>query len=249
MGLSIISGCTDKFKLSSENENTNQFIIDTQNQNSSNPSLSGKEKQDHNVSFNQFQQMDLESTYTLAESYARQKYPAFWENSSTRTVKNQIKKETPHGWGNEYSFSWIEILYYPDIKSSGHYEINGPGKISIIMNNTGQIKHEYFIKSYNTSERSINLIPNITEERAWDAVLAYYKTHGVTNILPSEKMSQGLWIWDDSANDQNWPRYGKQYLAWVFFLEHRNHGDKYAMGGVIVVDAKDGRIVNIAEIV
>lgn len=193
----------------------------------------------------QLHQTDLETASVIAESYARAKYPDFWKTSPARSVKNQIKKEIHRTRGDEYLFSWNEVLYYPDIDTPGHYEINGPGVISVTVDDTGQVIREGMLQSYNSSEKKIKLTPDISEEQAWDTALEYFEGRGMRNILPSETRSLGLWIHDDSLNDLPWPKNGTQYLAWEFDV---NHKQNYTMGGRIMIDAHDGHIINYNEI-
>lgn len=225
--LVLCSGCVSHTHITGNNDFNNTPI----------PTLSNPSTQ--------FQQTDLDTAFVFAESYARAKYPDFWKTSPTRSVRIQNKKEIHHNWGDEYYFSWNEILYYTDINSSGYYEINGPGVISIIVNDTGQVKREGMLNSYNASEKQIKLTPDISEEQAWDVALTYFEGRGMKNILPLEISSLGLWIYDDSLNDLPWPKNGTQYLAWEFDV---NHKQNYTMGGRIMVDAHDGHIINFNEI-
>lgn len=92
---------------------------------------------------------------------------------------------------------------------------------------------------------SVNLTPDLTEEQAWEIAQAYFAKRRITGITEPEITKKGLLVYDDAANDIGWPKQGKNYLAWVFYVKHEG---KWLMGGFIYIDAHDGHIINVGEI-
>jgi len=95
------------------------------------------------------------------------------------------------------------------------------------------------------SEEMVTMIPSLTEDQAWDVAEAYFASKGITGITAQEKTVKGLWVYNDAANDIGWPKQDKKFLAWVFYVRHEG---KWLTGGLIFVDAHDGHIINVAEI-
>jgi hypothetical protein len=181
----------------------------------------------------------------IAESYAKEKYPQLWDVSPIRSVNVTYQEMIDHGtMGMDYSFVWRDIWYNPRADVLNHYTITGPDEAQVSVDTQGHVTR--YSEVYYPDSPRVNLTPALTEEQAWEIATAYYEKRGVFGILPTEKTASGLWIYDDASNDIGWHKYGKHYLAWVFYVRHQ--GDRRLMGGQIFIDANDGHIINYGEI-
>ena len=180
----------------------------------------------------------------LAESYGKEQYPQLWNVSQVRSV-NLTRQEVPSKGttGTDYLFVWQDTWYCHQMDAPQYYTITGAGSARVIVDSGGRIV-EYSEEFYPESPK-VNLTPELTEEQAWEIAQAYFANQGITEITEQEKTQKGLWIYDDAANDIGWPKQDKEYLAWVFYVRHEG---KWLMGGLIFVDAHDGHIISVAEI-
>lgn len=187
--------------------------------------------------------IDYEKAQQIAESYARSKNPQLWDESGNHFVKSEKNITDIYSHGLVYSFKWRDYYLVPKKMSSDFFVIRGLNTVQVTVSPSGVIKRysEVFINDDPTQKFS----PDISEEEAWNISEKYFEQRGLKNILPSEKQSLGLCIWDDSLNDLPWPQYGNRHLAWGFDVIHKQN---YSMGGRIMIDAHDGHIINLDEI-
>ena len=75
----------------------------------------------------------------------------------------------------------------------------------------------------------------LTEDQAWSYAVPYLQTRGLSNIKPNEKTSMGQSVWGKNSE-----------LTWNFEV-HRK--DIVELGGIIIIDAHDGHIVQYLEFV
>ena len=189
-------------------------------------------------------QIEIENAQKQAETFARSKYPEFWITTDEHSVKRTESRVIDHGsLGKEYSFTWRDVYHPQKIESLNRYEITGLAAIHITVSNSGDVT--MYSESYVPDEPDIDLIPELTEEQAWDIARLYYKQQGIDNISSADATSYGLVLWDDIWNDLGWPKYDKQYLAWKFFVKQK---EQHTIGGEIVIDAHDGQIIDYGEI-
>lgn len=186
--------------------------------------------------------LNPENGVVIAQIYGKLLDPDLWNISDIKGLNLSIRYSKDL---SKITYLWRETLYYPNYSTPDHYEIFGIRYVLVDISS-----YDGFLLSHRerTLYRniSLNLQPSLTEEQAWDVALEYFEGRGMRNILPSETRSLGLWIYDDSLNDLPWPKNGTQYLAWEFDV---NHKQNYTMGGRIMIDAHDGHIINLDEIV
>jgi hypothetical protein len=116
------------------------------------------------------------------------------------------------------------------------FTITGLNDVMVVISPyTGKVTS--YIEQRIPIDISLNLLPAISDDHAWEIAKIYYEQKGVKDILPSETTHKGLWIIRDDS--------GKQYLAWIFDVVHKG---KLTMGGTIYIDAHDGHIINYGEI-
>jgi len=173
--------------------------------------------------------VDLDQAYTIAESYAQQKFPDLWNTSDQKGIENTARYRYDYGGGNyEYRFEWRDDYYTPTNSSTGRKIITGPNIVSMTVLPNGAIE------SYNELvipvDPTLNLQPDLTENEAWEIANAYYTSQGVANVTPTADGSKGLVILNDNNN--------VQHLTWLFedYNNERN-------GGQIWIDAHTGTVV------
>ncbi|NMB78291.1 MAG: hypothetical protein GYA23_04275 [Methanomicrobiales archaeon] len=180
----------------------------------------------------------------LAESFAREKFPQLWEGSPGHSLNLTLEETQNHGsMGTDTQYIWRDRWYSPGADATRNDTITGARMVRVTVDKWGKIL--MYSEEFQPDTLLVNLTPVLTEEQAWRIAESEYEKHGVTGILPSEKLSSGLWVYDDSANDIGWPQNGKQYLAWVFSVRHQG---TWLMGGQIFIDAHDGHVINYGEI-
>lgn len=185
-----------------------------------------------------------QDAYLIAESYAKEKYPQLWMNSPIRSVNVSHHEMLNHGtMGTDYLFIWRDIWYNPRSDIPDPVVITGFNNAQVTVDDHGRVTG--YSEVYSADNPPVNLTPALTEEEAWDIANSFYEKQGIRGILPAEKTNQGLWIYDDAANDIGWPKYGEKNLAWVFSVKHQG---EWLMGGQVFVDAQDGHIINYGEI-
>lgn len=116
---------------------------------------------------NQQSIIDLDQGSAIAESFAREKYPEFWNVSDTRGIEKIVKQMEPSDRSTHYG--WFEIYYTPDKNSPPHKNIQGLNSITITVDPfTGKVigYHEIYTPSVLTGTAPVNLTPAITEEQA-----------------------------------------------------------------------------------
>ena len=187
--------------------------------------------------------IDNEKAQQIAESYARSKNPQLWDESGNHFVKSEKNVTDINSHGSEYSFKWGDYYLVPKKMSSDFFVVRGLNTVQVTVSPSGVIRR--YSEVFVNYDPTLKICPDISEEEAWNVSEKYFKQRGLKNILPSEKQSLGLCIWDDSLNDLPWPQYGNQYLAWGFDVIHKQN---YSMGGRIMIDAHDGHIINLDEI-
>lgn len=180
----------------------------------------------------------------LAESYGKEQYPQLWNVSPVRSVNLTRQEVLSNGTtGTDYRFVWQDTWYSHLVDAPQHYTINGAGSAQVIVDSRGRIVE--YSEVFYPENSEVNLTPSLTEEQAWKIAQEYFANQGITEITAEEKTEKGLWVYDDAANDIGWPKQDKEFLAWVFYVRHEG---KWLMGGLIFIDAHDGHIINVAEI-
>ncbi len=177
--------------------------------------------------------IDLDQGSKIAESYAKGKYPELWNVTDKRGIKQTIKKINDRGSDRIFEYSWQEILYNPDKKTSLQSEMPGKKSVSITINPyTGHIT--MYEEWYQKSESLLNITPTLSEEQARTYAGIYFKNTGISDFQPTDMKSYGLRIITDNEKNQR--------LTWNFELIRKSKIG-YDEGGVVGIDVYDGRVV------
>jgi hypothetical protein len=180
---------------------------------------------------NQKEIIGLDEGLTIAESYAKEKYPELWNISDKKGVRLQVKRINDDGLDRTLEYSWQEILYNPD-KNTTQSEIPGMNTVFIgISPFTGHITHYH--EFYKQVDALPELTSNLTEEQARTYAVLYFESTGMSEVRQNELVSSGLHVVVD--NDHN------QRLTWGFALTRKIHG--IDIGGEVGIDAHNGSIV------
>ena len=172
--------------------------------------------------------IDLEHAYTIAEVYAKQKYPALLNKPDQNGVKNTHSELVDHGDYSEYMFEWRDKYPSSNTTNSSQYSITGLNSVSITMKSDGEIV-SYF-EQVDPIDPNLSLNPDLTEEQAWKIAETYYASRVTPHVVQTAEGSYGLSVF--RAEDK------KQHLVWRF-----NASNERGRGGKIWVDAHDGKII------
>jgi hypothetical protein len=110
--------------------------------------------------------ISLDQGYVIAELFAREKYPEFWNVSDTRGIENSIKRVE---YSRSMMYGWNEIYYVPDKNTPNHTDVQGLNSIVVSVDSfTGQIVEysEVYTPSVISGIAPVNLTPVLTEEQA-----------------------------------------------------------------------------------
>ena len=172
--------------------------------------------------------IDLEQGYVIAETFAREKSPEFWNVSDTRIVKNGVKKVE----GNRnMRFDWFESYLVPDKNTPNHLEIQGSNSIEINVDPfTGKVigYFERYTPSVITGIAPVNLTPTITKEQAQKIAEDHFPTMRVRNQLLAVA---------DYYDD------GIPHLVWGFSMTSKNRDAPVYLDRPVDVDAHNGTIL------
>jgi PKD repeat protein len=193
---------------------------------------------------NQKEIITLDQGYTIAESFAREKYNEFWKISDTRGTKIITKNVLDRGGDRELQYEWWEIYYASEKNTTRNSEIPGLNSVSVTISPyTGHVVRysEIYTPSVVTGISPVNLSPTLTEEQAEIIAEMHFQTLGVpaTELIGPEPL--GLRI---SSDKNNYP-----HLVWNFeMIKTQKIGPKgqefenkeYAF---VSIDAHDGTVV------
>jgi len=173
--------------------------------------------------------IDLNQGYSVAEAYAKEKSPEFWDDEKGKVIKtiNQVAKD------HELVYSWRQYFCLPNSSSNDSHEIAGYNIIDITLDaRDSQVKfyHEWFIPK----DTNLDLDPNISEEQSWELVKKHFENTGINITDKMQTHKFGLFIVIDDNNTQ--------HLAWQFEIKQSTENPEY-YGGQIIVDAHNGQIV------
>ena len=111
--------------------------------------------------------IDLDQGNIIAESFARERCPAFWNVSDIRRVK--YEGSLVENFPERFVYYWEEIYYNPNKNTPIHLVISGQNFIRISINPfTGNVSgfDERLACSANTGVPPVDLTPMLTEEQA-----------------------------------------------------------------------------------
>ncbi|MFA4859392.1 hypothetical protein [Methanoregula sp.] len=173
--------------------------------------------------------ININSGLMIAESYAKEKCPEFWENETNKVIKtiSQIAKDSG------FVYSWRQYFVLPNESSTDSKEIAGFNQIDVTLDaRDGKVKsyHEWYIPR----DANLNLNPDQSEEQAWEKVKKYFEGMGIRAIGVTQRKNLGLVIAIDDNNTQ--------HLAWQFEIKQDTSNPNF-YGGQIIVDAHNGQIV------
>ncbi|MFA4859393.1 PKD domain-containing protein [Methanoregula sp.] len=165
----------------------------------------------------------------IADSYAKEKCPEFWENETNKVIKkiSQIAKDSG------FVYSWRQYFVLPNESLTDSKEIAGFNQIDVTLDaHDGKVKsyHEWYIPR----DANLNLNPDQSEEQAWEKVKKYLEDTGIRAIGVTQRKNLGLVIAIDDNNIQ--------HLAWQFEIKQDMMNPNF-YGGQIIVDAHNGQIV------
>jgi len=172
--------------------------------------------------------IDLEHAYTIAETYAKQKYPELLSKPDQNGVKNTHSELVDRGDYSEYMFEWRDKYPSSNTTNSSQYIITGLNSVAVTMKPNGAIV--WYYEHVEPIDPNLSLIPDLTEEQAWKIAEVYYASRVNPNVVRTAEGSYGLTIF--SGEDNN------QHLVWRF-----NASNERERGGKIWVDAHDGKII------
>jgi hypothetical protein len=182
--------------------------------------------------------VNLEQGYTIAEQFAREKYPKFWTVSDSRYVKNVTKNVLETGcFANELQYEWWEYYHTPEA------EIPGLNTVSVSVNPyTGEITSyfESYSPSVLTGTPPVNLTPFISENTAKKIAEDYFRSLGVEEGPQTALTSLGLRVSEENRIP---------HLEWNFGMTRTyvaGSGDnewEYTETALVSIDAHDGTIV------
>ena len=172
--------------------------------------------------------IDIEHAFTIAEAYAKQKYPELLNKPDQNGVKNTISELIDHGDYSEYLFEWWDKYASSNTTNSSQYIITGLNSVSITMKPDGEII--WYYEQVDPIDPNLSLNPDLTEEQAWKIAETYYASRVNPPVVKTAEGSYGLSVF--RAEDK------KQHLVWRF-----NASNERGRGGKILVDAHDGTIL------
>jgi hypothetical protein len=176
--------------------------------------------------------IDLDEGLTIAESYAKEKYPELWNISDKKGVRLQVKRINDGGLDRVFEYSWQEVLYNPNKNTTSQSEIPGMNTVFIgISPYTGHITHYH--EFYKHDEALTELTSNLTEEQARMYAVLYFESTGMSEVRQDELVSSGLHVVIDHDHNQR--------LSWGFALTRKIHG--IDIGGVVGIDAHNGSVI------
>jgi len=173
-------------------------------------------------------EVTLDDAFTIAETYAKDKYPQLWESGNNKSVKNNVREKTDHGNDFDYNFGWQDEYTINDPTRSEPYVVAGPDSVGITVLPNGAIQS--YAEWVVPLDPSLNLTPDISESLAWKKATEYFDSQGVKGIIQSSDTNSGLAVITDKNN--------VQHLTWHF----KASNDK-GYGGEIAIDAHDGTVV------
>ena len=188
--------------------------------------------------------IDLDQGKAIAESFTREKYPEFWNNSDARSTRLVTKNVLDRGGDRQLQYEWWEIYYSSDKNSISHSEVPGLNSVSVTISPyTGHVVEysEIYTPSVITGFSPVDLTPALTEEQAKKIAENHFQTLGVSDTELPGSESLGLRI---STDYNNTP-----HLEWNFKMtRNQKNGSKdqefevkeYA---IVSVDAHDGTII------
>ena len=176
---------------------------------------------------------DINQSCERVLEYVKEKYPEIWVSDDNRDINVKSAKKTPFiSIDTKYECAWFETIYFPNRKTSPHFNIGVGNSVEIIIDpTTGMIPS--YEETYTPLNPTLNLKPTISEEQAGELAKQYFEKSEIVSNLPLDLTNEGLHI----STDEN----GRQYLVWALKVEqHRNH---VTYGGLVGIDAHDGHIV------
>jgi len=179
-------------------------------------------------------EIDLDQAYEIALKYAKEKYPALWETTEQKGVKNTAHYRFDHGSGDvDYNFGWHDEYYSSNSTGGDQYTITGPNFVGITLFSTGAVKS--YDERVIPLDPALNLTPDLTEDQAWTIAQNYYASHRAANVAKAQTTNLIITPVDYFSPDVN---LCKQHLAWEF----EAYNDK-GRGGRIWIDAHDGEVL------
>jgi hypothetical protein len=184
---------------------------------------------------------DLDQGYTIAESFAREKYPEFWKTSDTRNTKVITKNKLENGKNSELQYVWWEIYYAPDENITHYSEIPGLNSVSVTVSPySGHIigYSEIYTPSVVSGISPVNLTPALTDGEAQMIAETEFRTMGADTNNEPELLS--LRLTNDLSNDP--------HLTWNFAITRtqkigsKDDESEYIERAIVSVDAHDGII-------
>ena len=181
--------------------------------------------------------IDLNQGYTVAESYAREKFPEFWNISDTRGIKVMRKEAQDRGMDRQFNYEWWEIFYTPDKNELFRTEIPGLNSVSATLSPyTGHVisYHELYNPLVISGSPPVNLTPELTGDQAKAISEKKFTEMGVP---PYSQENIGIIRLRVSNDEQNIP-----HLVWNFGKDWTEGSSRNF--AIVSVDAHDGTIVS-----
>jgi hypothetical protein len=176
---------------------------------------------------------NLSQSCNSVGEFIKGKYPEIWVSNETRDMHLSSAKKWPLSIETKYECTWFETLYYPDRITNPHYTIGNRNSVDVVIDpSTGMLL------SYEETQVPLNsklsLKPSISEEQARMSAALYFESTGISDVLQSELIFNGLHVSRDKDNNQR--------LTWSFSLT-RIDKIGFDTGGVVGIDAHDGHVV------
>jgi hypothetical protein len=147
--------------------------------------------------------VNLEQGYSIAESFAREKYPEFWNISKIRGTKIISKRVLDRGIDQQLQYEWGEVYYSPDQSSIPHDNISGQNSVFVVVSPyTGNVIQysEDYSSSVVCGVPPVALTPALTEVQAKIKAEEQFQTFERKGTDQIRFTSLGLKILNDKNN-------------------------------------------------
>lgn len=188
--------------------------------------------------------VDIDQGQKIAELFAREKYPEFWNVSNARGIKD-ISKDMAKTLQGEFLYRGEEVQSTPDKSITTLGEIPGLNGIEVdVSPYTGHVigYREDYTPSVITGTPPVNLTPHITEEQAKKIAEDYFRTlHGEPDTTVTGPELLNLKI----SNDKN----NLPHLEWNFemiriqVMGPPDDTFEYKDRVIVSIDAHDGTVL------